>query len=285
VNGFMIGNFEVFEVVENAWGPDPKEFFRASDEELAELRPMLDQRLFGPGGEAMLVFRCYVVRTPRHTIMVDTCLGNHKPRPMERANMLLTPFLEDLRKLGIEAESVDYVFCTHMHFDHVGWNTRLDNGKWVPTFTNARYLFRQKEYDYWTSPPGQDFGKDVIADSVAPIVNAGLVDFVADEFAIDDDAWIEPLEGHTPGHAGLHIKSQETEAIFTGDMLHHPLQILQPKFEIYASVDKKLSTRTRQTFLENYSDTNVRVVPNHFTIAEGGHIASRGDKFSFQPAG
>ena len=282
---FEIGDFEVFDIVENAFHPDPKDFFRAQAEELAELAPALDPRFFGPRGQATLIFRCYVLRTRRHTIMVDTCLGNDKPRPMERGNMLKTPFLEDLRKHGVERQSVDYVFCTHLHFDHVGWNTRLENGKWVPTFPNARHVFRQKEYDYWTTPPGEEWGRDVISDSVAPIVDAGLAELVGDEYSIDDDAWIEPLEGHTPGHAGLHVKSNGSEAVFTGDMLHHPLQVVQPKWEIGATVDKKLSGLTRLAFLERYADTDTLVVPTHFTIAEGGHVVSKGGRFNYRPAG
>ena len=160
----------MFEITENAIHTDPKEFFRAEPEELAQIVPTLDRRLFGPNGEATLVFRCYALRTSQHTIMVDTCLGNDKKRPMERGNMLKTAFLEDLSKGGVEPESVDYVFCTHLHFDHVGWNTRLENGKWVPTFPNAKHLFRQKEYDYWTTEAAQEWGRAVMADSVAPIV-------------------------------------------------------------------------------------------------------------------
>ena len=216
--------------------------------------------------------------------MVDTCLGNDKPRPMERGNMLKTPFLEDLRKHGVERQSVDYVFCTHLHFDHVGWNTRLEHGQWVPTFPNAKHLFRWKEFDYWTTPPGEEWGRDVIGDSVAPIVDAGLAELVGDEYSIDDDAWIEPLEGHTPGHAGLHVKSNGSEAVFTGDMLHHALQVVQPNWEIGATVDKKLSGSTRQAFLERYADTDTLVVPTHFTIAKGGHIVSKGSRFNFRPA-
>ena len=283
--GFKIGDFEAFEIVEGVMHPDPKEFFpRAAPEELAELTPTLDRRLFGPEGQSTLIFRCYVLRTPRSTIMIDTCLGNDKPRDRENASMLKTPFLADLRKNGVEPESVDYVFCTHMHFDHVGWNTRLEDGKWVPTFPNAKHLFRRKEYEHWTSPAGEEWGRDVMADSVAPVVDAGLAVMVGDEYAIDDDAWIEPLEGHTPGHAGLHVKSNGAEAVFTGDMLHHALQVAQPSWEIAVTVNKKLAGVTRRDFLERYADTDTLVVPTHFTIAEGGRIVDKNGRFGYEPA-
>ena len=283
--GFKIGDFEVFEIVEGAMDPPPQEFFpRAEAEEIAEVAPMLDPRLFGANGAARLVFRCYVLRTPRSTIMVDTCLGNDKPRERESVSMLKTAFLADLRKCGVEPESVSYVFCTHMHFDHVGWNTRLENGAWVPTFPNAKHVFRQKEYDYWTSPAGERWGRDVMMDSVIPIVDAGLAEIVSeDDYAIEDGVWIEPLEGHTPGHSGLHVKSNGVDAVFTGDMLHHVLQVAQPSWEIAVTVNKKLAGETRRAFLERYADTDTRVVPTHFPIAEGGRVTDRNGRFGYEP--
>ena len=283
--GFRIGDFEVFEIVEGAMDPPAQEFFpRAEPEEIADLAPTLDPRLFGANGAARLVFRCYVLRTPRSTIMVDTCIGNDKPRERASVSMLKTPFLADLRKLGVEPESVDYVFCTHMHFDHVGWHTRLENGAWVPTFPNAKHVFRQKEYDYWTSDAGMKWGRDVMEDSVVPVVDAGLAEIVSDDdYAIEDGVWVEPLEGHTPGHAGLHVKSNGAEAVFTGDMLHHVLQVAQPSWEIAVTVNKKLAEETRRAFLEQYADTDTRIVPTHFTIAEGGRVVGKNGRFGYEP--
>ena len=197
--------------------------------------------------------------------------------------MLKTPFLADLRKLGVEPESVDYVFCTHMHFDHVGWHTRLENGAWVPTFPNAKHVFREKEYEYWTSPTGMKWGRDVMEDSVIPVVDAGLAEIVSDDdYAIEDGVWIEPLEGHTPGHSGLHVKSNGVEAVFTGDMLHHVLQVAQPSWEIAVTVNKKLAGETRRAFLERYADTDTRVVPTHFRSprAAGSSIGTDGSATS-----
>ncbi len=117
----------------------------------------------------------WVLRTKHNTILIDSCAGNDKHRPsLPRFHQLKLPFLERLATAGVTPESVDFVLCTHLHADHCGWNTRLLDGRWVPTFPNAKYVFSKAEQDHWAGPAGrQGFNAGVYADSVLPVVESG----------------------------------------------------------------------------------------------------------------
>ena len=157
-------------------------------------------------GRMRLSMHAVVIESDGLRIIVDTCVGNDKSRPgAPPFEQLSTPFMEDLEAAGFAPETIDYVVCTHLHVDHVGWNTRLVDGQWVPTFPNARYLFVQAEYDYWRAEP-QDYGP-VFEDSVQPITDAGLADLVSPDHRINDEVWFESTPGHTPGHVSVIISS------------------------------------------------------------------------------
>jgi len=171
------------------------------------------------------------VKTGRHTILIDSCLGNDKERPTRpQFHRLRTPYIADLARAGIRVEDVDYVMCTHLHWDHVGWNTRLDNGRWVPTFPNARYVMARREFAHWEAvhQRGEETPhRTAFEDSVLPVVRTGQSVLVDDDYALEDGLWFEGAPGHTPGNVVIHARSAGATAVFMGDVIHHPLQLLK----------------------------------------------------------
>lgn len=224
----------------------------------------------------------YVIRTPHHTILVDTCVGNDKPRTIsEEWNHMQTPWLDRLAALGVRPEEVDYVLCTHLHVDHVGWNTRLEGGRWVPTFPKARYLFHRAEFDAWEKERNHIAVDGSFDDSVLPVVEAGQAQFVAGDHAIDDTLWLEPTPGHSPGHVVLHLQSGGAKAVFTGDMIHHPIQIAYPEWNSGFCSIPELAREQRQRFVQNQADTGTIILPAHFAAPVAGCIASNGNRWKF----
>ena len=192
--------------------------------------------------------------------------------------MLKGSFLEDLAEAGFPRESFDTVMCTHLHVDHVGWNTMLVDGKWAPTFPNARYLFARREWEYWSQNEQDDFGP-VVEDSVRPIVDAGLADLVDMDHRITSEVWLEPTPGHTPGHVSVRISSQGEEAVITGDMTHHPCQFSHPDWAATVDYDADQSTQTRLDFYARYADQPVLVIGTHFATPTAGKIVRDGDAY------
>lgn len=242
-------------------------------------------------GRLLMSLHSYVIRTARHTILVDTCVGNDKNRPDTKAwHMRDGRFLSDLAALGVAPEAVDFVLCTHLHVDHVGWNTRLDDGRWVPTFPNAKYLFHRVEYDYWESHEmADDVGagmtrRESFQDSVLPVVEAGQAELVDGDYAIDDALQLEPSPGHSPGHVFLNLESPDASAVFTGDVMHHPLQIAFPTWNSRYCHDAARSRATREAIVERCADTSTVVLAAHFPSPVAGRIISTGTRHRFVPS-
>jgi glyoxylase-like metal-dependent hydrolase (beta-lactamase superfamily II) len=187
-----------------------------------------------------------------------------------------TDYLSRLRRAGVHPEEVDYVFCTHMHVDHVGWNTHLKDGQWVPTFPNARYLFHQTEWEYWKTSTDDNQGQ-VMGDSVQPIIDAGLADMVSSDFVIEDGIYLAPTPGHTPGHCSVHLHSNGGHGIITGDMIHHPWQIAEPYRTSRACTNPEQAVQTRTEFVHKYADTATLILGTHFAPPTALHIVSQGD--------
>ena len=231
-------------------------------------------------GQAIMSVHALVVESGDCKVLVDTCVGNDKKRPIPGWNERTGPFLEDLADAGHPVESIDFVLCTHLHVDHVGWNTRLVDGKWVPTFPAARYLFGRREFEYWTSQDDEAYG-DVMGDSVQPVFEAGRVDLVEHDHVVTDDVRLEPSPGHTPGHVSVRISSGNENAIITGDLMHHPVQCAHPDWGSSADVDPETAERTRRAFLERYGDTPTLVLGTHFATPTAGRIVKHGDAWRF----
>ncbi len=232
-------------------------------------------------GRLRMSIHAYLVESEGNRIIVDTCLGNDKQRDFPGWNMLQTSFLADLAKGGFPRDSIDLVLCTHLHVDHVGWNTMLVGGRWVPTFSNARYLIRRDE---WTHRSVQEdkFSRDPIEDSVRPVVDAGLANLIEDTHHITSEIWLEPTPGHTPGHFSVRISSRGQQAVITGDLMHHPVQCQHPEWNCGFDWDHALARKTRREFLIRYSDQPVMVFGTHFAAPSAGHIVKAGDAWRFQ---
>ena len=228
----------------------------------------------------ILAFQSYVVRTPHHTILVDTCIGNDKPRPGRDKWHMKTDdtYMRALNAAGLRLEDIDFVMCTHLHVDHVGWNTRLDNGRWVPTFPNARYVFAKSEFDYWT---GQNAKAPVapFGDSVLPVVAAQKADIVRDDFRIGDHVRLMPTPGHTPGHVAIAFGRGRDDAVMTGDLIHSPLQARYPELSAKFDVDPAQAASTRRSFLEHYCDSDTLCCFAHFPSPSAGRVKRWGDGF------
>ncbi len=281
----QIGNITIGRCVEHEgdFFP-PAKFFPLSTPEMIDAeRDWMEPHFILPksaGGRMQAGLFAYVIRTPKHTILVDTCVGNDKPRNMSPLwNMRRGPWLDDLRAMGVAPESVSHVMCTHLHVDHVGWNTRLQDGRWVPTFPNARYIFAKTEYDHWQSEQ-QFFGMDgAFADSILPVVEAGKADLVKSDFAIDDAIWLEPSPGHTPGHVCINLKSGNDSALFTGDAFHHPIQVAYPEWSSYACTDPAQSAATRRKIVDRLCDTDTYMMAAHFAAPTAGRVQRKGERW------
>ncbi|NPU10900.1 MBL fold metallo-hydrolase [Bradyrhizobium sp. 83002] len=228
----------------------------------------------------ILCFQSYVVKTPHHTILIDSCIGNDKPRARPVWNMKTDDsYMRALAAAGLSVDDIDVVMCTHLHTDHVGWNTRLDNDRWVPTFPNARYVIAQHEYDYWVA---QNAKAEVpaFADSVLPVVDANRADIVSDQFAIGDHVRLLPTPGHTPGHVAVAIGRGRDDAVFSGDLIHSPLQLCYPELSPKFDVDAAQAAVTRREFLDRYCDTPTLCCTAHFPSPSVGRIKRKGTGFA-----
>ncbi|MDE2488760.1 MAG: MBL fold metallo-hydrolase [Alphaproteobacteria bacterium] len=230
-------------------------------------------------GRLRMSIHALVVETPSRRIIVDTCLGNDKQRDIPAWSNLQTSFLGDLAAAGYPAETIDTVLCTHLHVDHVGWNTRLVDGRWVPTFPNARYLIGRAEFEYWQAEEAgtEHPERSPFHDSVKPVFEAGLVDLVGTDHVVAPEVSLEPTLGHTPGHVSIRIRSQGQEALITGDFAHHPCQLAHPEWASSADYDRDASTATRRRMFGALEGSGVLVIGTHFATPTAGHIVREGE--------
>ena len=247
---------------------------------LAENRRWMEPTALDAQGWLILCFQSYVLRTPHHTILVDSCVGNDKRRPNRpQWNMKSDDvYMSRLAAAGLRVEDIDFVMCTHLHTDHVGWNTRLENGRWVPTFPNARYVFAAREYAYWQE---MNTKAHVLPfnDSVLPVVEANRADMVAGDHEIGDLVHLLPTPGHTPGHVAVCFGRAGAGGVISGDLMHSPLQARYPELSIMFDVDPAQAAVTRRAFLERYCDTATLCCPAHFPSPTWGWITRWGDGF------
>ncbi len=229
----------------------------------------------------------FVIEVDGQTILVDTCDGNHKNRLVEAVHQLDTDYLGNLARAGFVPEDIDLVMCTHLHFDHVGWNTRLENGKWVPTFANARYLFGKRDFEYFQSgPAGEEPHFESFADSIIPVMEAGQGIIVDENHAahreIGNGVWLEPAFGHSPGCCTIHGRADAGEAIFWGDVIHHPVQLIRPDLPFSFDADPAAASLTRQRVMKKAVDEDLLCFPAHFRLNSAGRVKAEGRAYRYE---
>jgi len=285
-----------------------------------------------PDNRAIMSFHSYILKTPHHTILIDACVGNDKDRPerptwhrqrfayleamaavgvrpedidfvccthlhadhvgwntrLQEGLWVPTFSNEAMAAVGVRPEDIDFVCCTHLHADHVGWNTRLQEGRWVPTFSNARYVFARTEYEHWERMHRQSIEQGLpvlnhgsFADSVLPVVDAGRALMVGDDFEFESGVYLQAAPGHTPGNCTLHAVSEGKQAVFSGDILHTPAQLINPAWSSRFCVDPVQSAATRTRLVHELSDTATLLLSGHFPTPVAGRVVSRGDHFRF----
>ncbi|HVN87413.1 MAG TPA: MBL fold metallo-hydrolase [Candidatus Binatia bacterium] len=231
-------------------------------------------------GRLKMSIHAFVVETPARRVLVDTCLGNEKEgRSVPGWNNLQGPFLRDLAAAGFPRESIDTVLCTHLHVDHVGWNTIRVDGQWRPTFPQARYLMGRTEFEYWRDQDAMAEQVAVFADSVRPVFDAGLVDLVDTDHRVCDEVRLEPTLGHTPGHVSVRIASKGDTALITGDFIHHPCQMAHPEWAAVVDYNQQQSTRTRHEVFSALAGTPTLLIGTHFAGATAGRVVRDGDAY------
>jgi len=269
---WSVGDITITRVEEQVTGGIPLGAFLLDfDSGDLERHRWVAERFVGEGETMPLSFHTFALAVGDRRILVDTGCGNHKPRTgigADLFNGLDTPFLDRLTAAGFAPESIDTVVCTHLHVDHVGWNTRLEGDRWVPTFPNARYVFVDRDFEHWARQD-EEMHAASFADSVRPIAEAGLADLVPRDHVLCDEVRLEPTPGHTPGHASVRITSGGASAVITGDMVHHPLQLAAPERSSFADTDPVLATATRREFVDRYADSGTLVFGTHFSPTGG----------------
>lgn len=279
--------------IEEQLGPGsfpPEQYFSGFEPEVLERHlPWLVPHHYVPATRALITsVHSWLIRTPRHTVLLDCCSGNHKDRHWwPRFHMLDSPFLQRLAAAGVAPEQVDIVLCTHLHADHIGWNTRLENGRWVPTFPNARYLFGRTECEHWNPalhPESDDPHRRIAwADSVLPVLEAGQAELVDTPYAIDDTLTVEAAPGHTPGHVLLKLHTPGGGAVFCGDVMHHPLQVVAPHWNSQFCQRPDEARATRRRVLEHCAEHGALLLPTHFGAPHVARVHGVGEVPEFVP--
>jgi glyoxylase-like metal-dependent hydrolase (beta-lactamase superfamily II) len=279
---WTIGDVKVTRVVEMELPVAHKfSFLQEATPSALRTMPWLYPNFVNQDDAMLLSIHALLVEAPGLKLVVDTCVGNDKARGLLRGQALQTDFLKHIADAGFPRETVNAVVCTHLHVDHVGWNTMKDGDKWVPTFPNARYLIGKTEYEHWI---GETEGEtaEIMTDSVKPIFDAGLAQTVEMDHRISPELRLVPTPGHTPGHVSVMIESKGKTAVITGDMIHHPSQFAHPDWMSLFDGDQKAANARRRTMFEQWADKPILVIGTHFAAPTAGHVKRDGATYRFE---
>ena len=262
------------------------EFFPAATPEmLEEARRALPGRI-SADGKIVMSFHSFVLKSGHHIILIDTCCAKSRPgrAQFDQGKM---DYLAGLAAVGVKPEQVTHVMCTHLHWDHVGWNTKLVDGRWVPTFPNARYVMAKREYDHWDAVFAKEKDKNAnpnalaFEDSVLPLMRAEKAVLVHDDFELDRGVSLEACHGHTPGHVVINVESDGKRGVLIGDAIHHPMQVMFPELSTRVDFDPNMSRASRRALIEKHAGTGNVVMPHHFSSPTCGTIEPAGNGFRF----
>lgn len=263
---------------------DPAIFIQTTKDEIVKRSDWLCPDYADTDGNITLHFQAFIIEASGKRILVDPCIGNGKERDIPAFNKLNGPFLKRLEAAGLPRESIDYVLCTHLHLDHCGGNTMLVDGAWVPTFPNARYIFAKTEFEHLRTDDHRD-SIAVMADSITPILDAGLALFVDSNHVIVDEVRLESTPGHTPGHCAIVVSSEGQEAVITGDLIHHPVQVAIPHVGDNFCWNHDMARSTRRTVLERVADRSALLLGSHFAGPTGVYLKPDGEAWIVDQAG
>ena len=281
---WQVGAVKITRIVELelpvASGPGNPLFAEATPQSLREIS-WLYPNFVNDQDQMLLSIHALLVEAPGMRLVVDTCIGNDRPRGITGGRPLSGAFLQSMTEAGWSRESVDAVVCTHLHVDHVGWNTMLQDGAWVPTFPKARYLIGKNEFAHW-SAEGDEEQQVILSDSVQPVLDAGLAEFVEMDYRISPELRLTPTTGHTPGHVSVVIESEGETAVITGDMTHHPCQLAHPDWSPPFDSDPKAAATTRARMFAEWADKPILVIGTHYAAPTAGHVRRDGDSFRFE---
>ncbi len=290
MNSWKIGKAKITRI-EELIGPlfDPVMFFPDYNlEVIKKHRHWLEPGHLHESGRIIASIHSWLIETPHHKILVDSCIGNDKDRlPVREWHQMHTPYLANLKGTGVTPDQIDYVLCTHLHVDHVGWNTRLQDGQWVPTFPNARYLFSQSEFDFWNAKNQQsdteafnELNHKTFNDSVLPVMH--LAELITGEATLLDGLLeIRPAPGHTPGSITVSLNDGQKKALFTGDIMHHPIQVYEPDWNSAFCELPEQAIKTRKRVLEHCLNSGALMMPAHFGPSHAGHVVSTDNQLGF----
>lgn len=272
MNQWQIGRFKITRIMEMEISGGTRFILPDASREACQPIEWMKPHFMDADGNLIMSIHALVIDTGHQRIIVDTCIGNDKQRPIPGWSNLQTSFLKDLESAGYPRESIDTVLCTHLHVDHVGWNTMLVEGRWVPTFPNARYLLAKREWVYWDGMDDDPLNTELLNDSVRPVFAADLVDLVDWEHEVCEGVVLKPTPGHTPGHVSIHIESEGQSALITGDWIHHPCQMTRTDWCSSADYNQEEARATREALLEDYADQPVLIIGTHFATPTAGHV-------------
>lgn len=281
---WQVGAVKITRIVELelpvASGPGNPLFVEATPQSLRAIS-WLYPNFVNDQDQMLLSIHALLVEAPGMRLVVDTCIGNDRPRSITGGQPLASAFLQSMAEAGWSREGVDAVVCTHLHVDHVGWNTMLQDGAWVPTFPKARYLIGKNEFAHWSAEADEE-QQVILSDSVQPVLDAGLAEFVEMDYRISPELRLTPSTGHTPGHVSVVIESEGQTAVITGDMTHHPCQLAHPDWSPPFDSDPKAAATTRARMFAEWADKPILVIGTHYAAPTAGHVRRDGDSFRFE---
>jgi glyoxylase-like metal-dependent hydrolase (beta-lactamase superfamily II) len=278
---WQVGAVKITCLVEMQFQMPEGAFIQEATPEALKDSPWLFPHFAKEDGTLIASVQALLVEAPGLRLVVDTCIGNDKARSITGGNPLATPFLQDMADAGWSRDSVDTVLCTHLHVDHVGWNTMLVDGKWVPTFSKARYLIGKREFEHWSNERDAE-QQEILGDSVRPIVDAGLAELVEMNHQISPEMRLIPSAGHTPGHVSVMIESEGKRAVITGDVTHHPCQLAHPEWATSFDSDRQAAATTRAKMFAEWADQPILVIGTHYAAPTAGHVKRDGAVFRFE---
>lgn len=284
VQRWTVGDVVITSVVEAQTDHIPPEllFPAATAAEVAKHEWVVPDFADEAGNIGMRI-QALVVEVAGRRLLVDPCVGNGKTLAMPFWNDQSWPFMERFAAAGFSVEGIDTVVHTHLHADHVGWDTRPDGDAWVPTFANARHLYTGAGLEALRDPGGYD-NENVLRDSVQPILDAGLADVVPEDADLDDGLRLASSGGHTPGHVSIWIESGGEIGLISGDFVHHPVQCAETEWAEIGDADAEEARATRRRMLHEAAESGALFIGTHFPTRPGGRVVVDGDAWRFAPA-